>query len=145
MTKIQEFLTKEQETEIVEAIRQAELNTSGEIRVHIESSVKDDPLTHAANVFHLLNMENTESRNGVLIYIAVKSKIFVIYGDKGINEVVPEGFWDSTKDIIQEHFKKGDFTTGIVEGIRKAGEQLKKYFPWTKEDENELPDNISKS
>jgi len=145
MTEIHDFLTTDQDTKIVEAIRQAELNTSGEIRVHIESLVTDDHLAHAANVFHKLKMNQTAARNGVLIYVAVKSRVFVIYGDKGINEVVPDNFWESTKDIMQRHFRKNDFTTGLVEGIQKAGEQLKKYFPRASNDINELPDNISKS
>ena len=145
MPKRGEFLTEQEEAEIVAAIKQAEKNTSGEIRVHIENSTDEDPLIHAEEVFHTLEMDNTEARNGVLIYIAVESRVFVIFGDKGISSKVPEGFWDSTRDIMLEHFKKNDFKTGIVMGIEQAGEQLQKYFPWKKGDKNELPDEISKS
>jgi len=144
MSKFEDFLSYDDEREIIDAIRKAEKNTSGEIRVHIEQSAPEDAFKHAINVFHSLKMDNTKEQNGVLIYIGVESRVFVIYGDKGINNVVPDGFWDSTKDIIQEHFKKRDFKKGIIEGVLKAGEQLQKYFPWVHGDENELPDDISK-
>ena len=145
MAKIEEFLSSSEEAEIIEAIQKAEKATSGEIRVHIENEVADDPISHAEKVFYSLKMENTKDRNGVLIYMAVKSKVFVIYGDKAINDAVPKGFWDGIKDVMQAHFKQNFFKDGIVEGIEKAGEQLKKFFPWTADDKNELPDEISKS
>lgn len=145
MAATEKFLSAQDEAEIIDAIRKAETNTSGEIRVHIDSVSSGEPLDHAATVFQKLEMHNTASRNGVLIYIAVDSKVFVIFGDKGINEVVPTDFWQCTKDVMQGHFKNGDFKTGIVEGIEKAGEQLKKFFPWEKDDINELSDEISRS
>jgi len=145
MAATEKFLSAQDEAEIIDAIRKAETNTSGEIRVHIDSVSSGEPLDHAATVFQKLEMHNTAARNGVLIYIAVDSKVFVIFGDKGINEVVPTDFWQCTKDVMQEHFKNGDFKTGIVEGIEKAGEQLKKFFPWEKDDINELSDEISRS
>lgn len=145
MAATEKFLSAQDEAEIIEAIRNAETNTSGEIRVHIDSVATGEPLEHAARIFEKLEMHNTAVRNGVLIYIAVESKVFVILGDKGINDVVPTDFWQSTKDVMQGHFKKGDFKTGIVEGIEKAGEQLKRFFPYEKGDINELPDEISRS
>lgn len=144
MSKIEDFLTAEEEEAIISAIRTAEQNTSGEIRVHIESSSKMDPFERAMEVFHYLKMDNTKQQNGVLIYVAVEDKTFVIYGDKGINDVVPDDFWDSTKDIIQTHFKLGRFKEGLIEGILKAGKQLENHFPWIHNDQNELPDAISK-
>lgn len=144
MSKVEDFLSKEEEQEIIEAIRTAELNTSGEIRVHIEKTSKTDAFNRALEVFHYLKMDNTIDQNGVLIYIAVKDKTFVIYGDKGINEVVPDDFWDSTKDLIQSHFKTGNFKQGLVEGILKAGKELEKHFPWIHGDKNELSDDLSK-
>ncbi len=144
MSKIEDFLTAEEEQEIIEAIRQAEKNTSGEIRVHIEQSSKKDIFDRAMEVFHFLKMDNTKQENGVLIYVAVEDRTFVIFGDKGINDVVDDNFWDSTKDIMVSHFKRGHFKKGLVEGILKAGEQLEQYFPWDKNDRNELPDSISK-
>lgn len=144
MSKVEVFLTKQEEQEIIEAIRVAEQNTSGEIRVHIEASTDKEHYERALEVFHLLKMYNTKDENGVLIYVAVQDKKFVIYGDKGINKVVPKNFWNATKDSIQNHFKKGNFKQGIVDGVLKAGEELKAHFPWQIDDENELSNEISK-
>jgi uncharacterized membrane protein len=144
MSKIEAFLTANEEQDIVEAILQAELNTSGEIRVHIEKTSKGDATHRALEVFHMLKMDNTKLQNAVLIYVAIKDRNFVIYGDKGINDVVESNFWNSTKDVMQTHFKKGNFKQGLVEGILKAGEQLKKHFPYSDDDTNELTNEISK-
>ena len=144
MSKVEAFLTKEEEQEIISAIRVAEKNTSGEIRVHIEASTEKNHDERALEVFHLLKMNNTKDENAVLIYVAVNDKKFVVYGDKGINNVVPKDFWNSTKDVMQNHFKKGDFKQGIVDGILKAGEELQEHFPWQIDDENELSNEISK-
>lgn len=144
MPNIEDFLTQTEEQEIVQAIKEAELNTSGEIRVHIEKTAKGNATQRALEVFHNLKMGNTKLKNAVLIYVAVNDKNFVIYGDEGINNVVPDDFWESTKNIIQEHFKNGRFKQGLVEGILKSGEQLKKYFPYQDTDINELPNDISK-
>ena len=144
MSKVEDFLTKEEERDIVEAIRMAENETSGEIRVHIEKTTSIDAFDRAMEVFHLLEMDKTELKNGVLIYVAVKDKTFVICGDQGINEVVSNDFWDSTKEIMVSHFKKGDFKQGLIEGISKAGNELKLYFPYQQGDTNELSNEISK-
>ena len=145
MSKVEDFLSKEEEQEIVLAIRQAEQNTSGEIRIHIEaSSNKEDAFKHALNVFQSLKMFETKQRNAVLIYVAVEDHQFVIYGDEGINKVVPDYFWDTTKNIMQNHFKKGAFKQGIVEGILKAGEELKTHFRWQNDEQDELSNEISK-
>ncbi|MFC4720700.1 TPM domain-containing protein [Geojedonia litorea] len=144
MSKIEDFLSAEEEQEIIAAIREAELLTSGEIRIHIERTSKTDAFDRAMELFHFLKMDNTKLQNGVLIYVAVEDKTFVIYGDKGINDVVGTEFWNSTKDIMQVHFKKGEFKQGLIEGVKKAGEQLQKHFPWQHGDENELPNSISK-
>ncbi|WOD44127.1 TPM domain-containing protein [Hwangdonia lutea] len=144
MSKIEDFLSPEEEQEIIEAIRIAEANTSGEIRVHIEKTSKTDAFSRAMEVFHYLKMDNTKLQNGVLIYVAVDDRSFVIYGDKGINDVVPDNFWNSTKDIMQTHFKSGHFKQGLVEGIKKAGTELAHHFPWKHNDSNELSNEISK-
>lgn len=144
MSKIEDFLTVDQEQEIIEAIRIAEQNTSGEIRVHIEKTSKNDAFKRAMEVFHYLKMDNTKAQNGVLIYVAVEDQSFVIYGDKGINDVVDDNFWNSTKDVIQSHFKTGDFKRGLVEGILRAGKVLETHFPWIHGDNNELSNEISK-
>lgn len=143
MSKVEDFLTKAEEQAIVEAISQAEKNTSGEIRVHIEKENTIAPIERAVEVFRHLHMENTKERNGVIIYLAVKSKHFAIYGDKGINEKVGDDFWDATKEVMQYHFKNGNFKQGIIDGVLKAGEQLKTHFPYQDDDTNELSNEIS--
>lgn len=144
MTAVEAFLTPEQEQEIVNAIVTAEKNTSGEIRVHIEGSCRIDHFSRAQVLFHLLKMDNTKDENGVLIYVAVQDRKFVIYGDKGIDRVVPKGFWERTKEVMQDHFKKGDFKQGIIAGVLEAGKELEAHFPWHHGDQNELIDAISK-
>lgn len=145
MSKVEDFLTTKEEQEIVEAIRLAEKNTSGELRVHIEKNTSIDAFDRAMEVFHSLKMEETKERNGVLIYLAVKDKTFVIYGDQGINDKVEDTFWDATRDVMVSHFKNGDFKQGLIEGINKAGEELKKYFPYNDDDSDELSNEISRS
>ena len=144
MSKVEDFLTKEEEQEIVEAIGIAEKNTSGEMRVHIEKENTIAAIDRAVEVFHHLNMEKTKERNGVIIYVAVKSKHFAIYGDKGIHDIVGNDFWNSTKDVMANHFKNGNFKQGLIDGILKAGEQLKSHFPHQDDDTNELSNEISK-
>ncbi|HNV81862.1 MAG: TPM domain-containing protein [Tenuifilaceae bacterium] len=137
------MLSNEEKKRIVDAIKQAELNTSGEVRVHIESHCKKDVLDRAADVFALLKMHKTQLRNGVLFYLAIKDKQFAVLGDAGINSLVPENFWEEVKDEMLLHFKQGNFTVGLVNGITMAGEKLKQHFPYQKDDINELPDEIS--
>ena len=144
MSKSEDFLTKEEESAIVEAIRVAEKETSGEIRVHIEKTTSKVPFDRALEVFHELKMHETQLKNGVLIYLAATDKKFVICGDQGINEVVPVDFWDSTKDIMATQFKTGNFKQGLIDGIVKAGEQLRRHFPYEEGDTNELSNEISK-
>ena len=145
MSKVEDFLTADEEQEIVNAILDSEKNTSGEIRVHIETSTSGDHYLRAQEVLHLLKMDNTRESNGVLIYVAVDDKKFVICGDKGINEVVPKGFWDTTKDVIQNKFKEGKFKEGIINGILMAGNELQAHFPWKPNDTNELSNEVSKT
>jgi uncharacterized membrane protein len=144
MSKVEDFLTKEEESAIVEAIRMAEKNTSGEIRVHIEKTTSIDAYDRAMEVFHELKMDETQLKNGVLIYLAVKDKNFVICGDKGINELVPADFWDCTRDAMVTQFKLGNYKQGLINGILNAGEQLQKYFPFEDDDTNEISNEISK-
>jgi uncharacterized membrane protein len=144
MSKVEDFLTPEEEQEIVEAICVAEKNTSGELRVHLEDSTSIDSFDRAMEVFHFLKMDATKEHNGVLIYVAVKDKTFVIYGDQGINDKVADDFWDSTRDVMVSHFKNGNFKQGLIDGIHKAGEELKKFFPYQNNDVDELSNEISK-
>jgi uncharacterized membrane protein len=137
------FFTEEQKTAIRNAISSAEKNTSGEIRIHIENNCKGDVLDRSADLFKTMEMHKTALRNGVLIYLAVKDHKFAVLGDKGINEKVPLDFWDQVRDIMQTHFSRSEFTTGLEKGIAMAGEKLKAYFPVSDNDTNELNDEIS--
>ncbi|MFL5752502.1 MAG: TPM domain-containing protein [Bacteroidia bacterium] len=137
------FFSPEQQDKIIAAIREAEKNTSGEIRLHVESKCKGEVLNRAAEVFKKLKMHQTAQRNGVLFYLATGTRDFAVLGDKGINEKVPENFWDSIKDKTIDHFKAGDFTSGLSEAIAECGVQLKTWFPYTNNDKNELSDEIS--
>jgi len=137
------FFSKEQQETILLAVKNAELDTSGEIRVHIESRCPGDVLDRAAQVFDLLHMQNTKLRNGVLIYLSIENRKFAILGDAGINAVVPENFWDEVKNVMIRHFRENRFTEGLTEAIELTGEQLKKHFPYQADDVNELPDEIS--
>lgn len=139
-----DFLSADDEKAIVEAIQQAEKNTSGEIRVHIEKTSEKPPLERAQEVFFVLGMEATTARNGVLFYVGVKDRSFAIIGDEGIDKAVENDFWDCTKDVVIGHFKENRFAQGLTEGILRAGERLKTYFPYADDDKNELPDTISK-
>jgi uncharacterized membrane protein len=137
------FFTLTDQEAIKTAIAQAEKNTSGEIRVHIEESFTGDVLDQAAFIFKNLKMHETAQRNGVLFYLAVKNRKFAIIGDAGINAKVPSGFWDEIKEIMTGHFRNGQFTVGLVEGISLAGEKLVEHFPYLQNDTNELSDEIS--
>jgi len=141
--KASEFFTKEQQAQVRAAIKEAEQNTSGEIRVHIETSFSGDILDRAAWIFKKIGMHKTESRNGVLFYLAVTNKKFAVIGDRGINREVPGDFWDETKRIIEKHFREEKYCDGLAEGILMIGKQLKEHFPYQKDDINELPNEIS--
>ena len=135
--------TSEEKEQIVQAIRDAEKATSGEIRVHLENHCTKPVLDRTAQVFAELKMHKTALRNGVLIYVALKDKQFAIIGDAGINAKVADNFWDSTKNLMLEEFRQGKLCEGICRGIREVGQQLKSYFPYQSDDVNELSDEIS--
>ena len=137
------FFTKEEQQKIVAAIKEAELNTSGEIRVHIENHCKEEALERAAEVFYDLKMDRTAARNGILFYLAVKDRKFAIIGDEGINKEVEHDFWNDIKDEIISNFKENKFAEGLIAGILKCGDKLKKHFPYQNDDVNELSDEIS--
>jgi len=137
-------ISKAEEEAIVAAIANAEMNTSGEIRVHVESKCNIDPYARALTLFYELKMDETALLNGVLIYVALDDKKLAIIGDAGINKVVPEHFWVSTKERMIAHFKEGKFADGIAEAVTAAGYHLKKYFPRANDDTNELSNELSR-
>ncbi len=140
---LNDFFDEKQKEQIVKAIKDAERMTSGEIRVHLEIKCKGNVSARTIKWFRRLKMHRTRQRNGILIYLAVQDQQFAIYGDKGINRLVPASFWTDIKAEMQENFVKGQFTTGVIAGIRKAGEKLKEYFPHQKDDVDELSNEIS--
>ncbi len=142
-TSARRFFTKKEKEEIQKAILNAEMDTSGEIRVHIETNCEGEVLDRTAYLFKKIGMQKTELRNGVLLYLAVQSHKFAIIGDKGINAVVPENFWDDIKEKMTTFFEKEEFVQGLAVGIEQTGKQLKKHFPRHLDDINELSDEIS--
>ena len=139
----EDFLTADQQQTVENAVRFAEKGTSGEIRIHIDADCPGDPVKRAQEVFGKLGMHRTQLRNGVLIYLACNTKVFAIIGDKGINERVPEHFWEDVIQAMSGHFIKGHFAEGLALGVTMAGEKLKAYFPYCSDDINEQPDEIS--
>lgn len=146
MRRKNSFLSAEEERELVQAIQQAEKQTSGEIRIHIHNRSEENiPMLDAAQkIFFQLGMDQTKKRNGILFYVAVNQRSLTILGDEGIDKIVPPRFWDEIKDRVIENFKAQKYAQGLIEGIAMAGETLKKHFPYEKDDINELQDDISK-
>ncbi len=141
---LKDFLSEAEQQKVVAAIGAAELRTSGEIRVHVEPKCKvADPVARAARVFDKLGMFATRQRNGVLIYVAYESRKFAIIGDCGINERVPEGFWDAEKDLMLSYLKENRPAEGICAVVSQIGERLAEFFPWDEDDINEQSDEIS--
>jgi len=141
--KASTFFSKEEKIRIEKAIVQAEEFSSGEVRVHIDNKCGEEVLESAYNVIAKLKMHQTKLRNGVLFYLAVKSRKFAILGDIGINQKVPKDFWDTIKEEMKDRFLKGDYVGGLEHGILKAGLKLKDHFPYQSEDINELSDEIT--
>ncbi|MCA9444257.1 MAG: TPM domain-containing protein [Candidatus Omnitrophica bacterium] len=143
MKDLKHFFTTEDRTFILEAIREAERKTSAEIRVHLENKAGEDIARSASETFLKTGMRKTILRNGVLFFLAVEDRQFVVMGDDGIDSRVPDGFWDEVRDVVADHFRTGLIAMGLAEGIRLAGDQLAKHFPRRMGDVNELPDAIS--
>jgi uncharacterized membrane protein len=130
---------------ITAAITAAELRTSGEIRVLIAREKAEDPVIAAQKHFERLGMTNTRERNGVLIYVAPESHSFAVIGDTGIHEKCGDAFWRLLAAEMTAHFKRGEFTEGLVESIEHAGKQLAENFPRSPDDRNELPNKIEEA
>jgi uncharacterized membrane protein len=143
-SKKKEFFSKEENEMIVAAIRDSEKQTSGEIRVFIENKCRFiDPLHRAKEIFFQLKMENTDHRNGVLYYVALKDRQLAIFADTGIHNAVGEQYWKDVVNRILLFFNKENYAKGIQEGVLKIGEALKTHFPYeSSTDRNELPDEI---
>lgn len=141
--KASQLLKPKEKKQILLAIQEAELCTSGEIRVHIENHCQPNEIDRAKEVFFSLGMDETEEKNGVLVYIAVKDRCAAIVGDKGIDQVTAANYWDEEVNILLEHFKNNEYTQGITQLITNVGQKLKEHFPYQSDDINELSDEIS--
>jgi uncharacterized membrane protein len=137
------FFSKLDSDRIVGAIADAEKRSSGEIRVHVTRRKPSDLEERARRRFELLGMTRTAHRNGVLIYIAPKLRRFQILGDSGIHEKCGDDFWKETAAAMEERFRRGDFTEGLLHGIAKVGEILAAHFPREAGDRNELTDEVT--
>ncbi len=128
---------------LIEAIRQAEAGTSGEIRVHVHRGPTKDALAEARKLFKRLGMHRTKERNGVLLFVAPKNHTFAIVGDEGIHRLVGDAFWNTTRDRMQKEFSEGRLQDGLLAGVKSAGERLKEHFPVKKTDRNELSNEVT--
>lgn len=137
------FFNEEQKARIEATIGEAEKLTSGEIRLHIDRNSKGDVLDEAVTIFEKLGMKQTELRNGVLFYISIDDRKFAVIGDKGINQVVPAGFWDNIYQNIIGYFRNDEYCEGLCWAILEAGKQLSAHFPIQADDTNELTNEIS--
>jgi uncharacterized membrane protein len=142
--KKKEFFTEEEKQQLVEAIQKAEQQTSGEVRIFIESKCRFvDALDRAREIFAGLKMYETELRNATLIYVAVKDKQAAVFGDEGIHQKVGQQYWQDVVEKMLLQFKTQKLVDGICQGIHDLGEALKFYFPYNSDtDKNELPDEI---
>jgi len=141
--KAREFLTRQERKSVEARIAQAELSTSGEIRIHIETNCPGDPREKALRTFRILRMDRTVLSNAVLIYVATEPRKFAVIGDKGINAVVPKGFWNDVCEILSENFASDKRAEGLSKAVVRIGEKLSEFFPYSPDDINELPNEIS--
>ncbi len=138
-----DFFSPEQQSQLIQAIREAEKNTSGEIRIHLDKICNGDPYKRAVEIFEKLKMHKTAQRNGVLFYLSIEDHKLAIIGDQGIHEKVPDGFWNEIVELMVQSFKQGQLIEGLTQGLKMTGEQLAIYFPYQKNDQNELSDELS--
>ena len=137
------FLSREERRQVEEAVGRAENSTSGEIRIYLTDRCSEQPEADALNAFQELGMTATAARNGVLIYVATESRRVVIYGDEGINKVVPEGYWNVVCDGLTSAFSQGRRAEGLCRAVQDIGEKLGTWFPHQADDRNELSDEIA--
>ena len=134
------FFSERERHWIAAAIRKAESETSGEIRVHVEGRCPGDPTGRAHEIFAALGMHRTTRRNGVLLYLAVRDRRLAVVGDEGMHRAVPERFWEGVAGEMERHFRTGRFLDGLLSGIERLGAELARHFPRARDDRNELPD-----
>lgn len=138
-----QFFSPQAQETLIQAIRDAEKNTSGEIRVHVIRSTAEDLLTKGQKLFEKLGMTKTKDRNGILFLLELSGHRFAILGDSGIHQKVPAEFWEEIRALLFEHFHQGRFVEGLVAAIRRCGEKLKDFYPYQSDDINEVSDEIT--
>ena len=142
---VRSLLSEEQEQALVDAISQAELHTSGEIRIHLEKSTGNSSAEQRAKQwFGKLEMHKTAEKNGVLFYLAIQDRQLALWAGEGINEKVPADFWQEIIDLMVSKFKEGHFSEGLIDGVEKTGKALGEFFPRKDDDVDELSNEISK-
>lgn len=141
--KAHDFMAQLREAEIVDAIRAAEKRTSGEIRVFVSRKDVSDPVAAAQAHFFELGMEKTREHNGVLLFVAPRSHKFAVIGDSAVHARCGDEFWQELAAEMSGHFRRSEFTSGLVHGVRKAGELMAKHFPRRPDDTNELSDEVA--
>jgi uncharacterized membrane protein len=137
------YLSEKDVASLVDAIKSAEENSTGEIRVHIDSSTHENHAKAAYDIFNSLEMTKTRDRNAVLFYINFKAKYLTIIGDEGIHKKVQQSFWDHLHDFITREFSKGNYVKALKSAVLETGIELKKYFPVTGNHHNELPNEVT--
>jgi len=137
------FFSEQDQQRIIRAIEEAEMRTSGEIRVHVDQKCSGDPVQKAFRLFRKLGMDRTAERNGVLFYIATDNRKLAIIGDQGIHEKVEAGFWDRIKEQMITDFKASSYADGLIKGIQQTGEHLGEHFPRKADDRNELSNEMT--
>jgi uncharacterized membrane protein len=142
--RTREFLSKLEHDRIVHAIREAESNTSGEIRVYIQrSKVNGDPLIIAQKKFQRLHMHKTRGHNAVLIFVAPRARKFAVVGDKAVHEKCGHEFWQRVVESMRTHFQNEKFSHAVVEAVQEIGKLLAAHFPKMSANANDLPDEIA--
>lgn len=143
--RIEHHISKDQEVRVVDAIRLAELNTSGEIKVHLDQYCKGDPLKRARELFGKLGLHKTKQRNAVLIFVALDDQKAAIFGDEGIHTQLDPDYWTVEMDVMIQHFKKGDIAGGLIQVVTDIGQKLKELYPYDAQtDTNEVANDISR-
>lgn len=141
--RARDFLSRAEKEQVIDAVRRAELVTGGEIRIHIENRCKDDPRESALRTFHILGMDATAARNAVLLYVATESRKVAVIADKGVDALVPKGYWDGICRLMTGAFARGEYARGLADAVEEVGRLLAEKFPYSEDDVNELPDDIS--
>ncbi len=142
--KHKSFFTSEQQSRIVDAVQKAEQQTSGEVRIFVESKCSYvDALDRAKEIFFNLQMDKTALRNAVLFYVAVEDKQTAVFADEGIHQKTGDAYWQNAVEVMLAYFREHQLVEGLIRSVLHIGTALQQHFPYDKStDKNELPDDI---